>query len=239
MITDSQRALVHAAIEHAVTWHDDGPHTVAAALRTASGATVLGLNVFHFTGGPCGEIAALAQHAASRPTDPITDCVAAYGPTGEVISPCGKCRQVLWDVDPAIRCIVRTPNGLEAVTVAELLPHTYDQTAHDRPQRLWLWHGYEAAVRSGAKRQTVRVDDPFRPGPAELRLERPDGSVAALPAEITGVTTVRRDALTEEHARRDGFASPAELQAALDRHYPGLAADAEVDVVDFRLAADG
>ena len=41
--------------------------------------------------------------------------------------------------------------------------------------------------------------------------------------------------LTDEHARADGFAGLAELHAALDRHYPGLAPDDDVDVVVFRL----
>lgn len=39
----------------------------------------------------------------------VTDrgIAAIYGPTGQVISPCEKCRQVLFDRDPAIQCVVR------------------------------------------------------------------------------------------------------------------------------------
>ena len=84
---------------------------------------MLGLNAFHFLGGPCGEISALANHAAECADDPVVAVAAVYGPTGQVISPCGKCRQVLFDRDPAIQCVVRGSNGLEAVSVAELLPY--------------------------------------------------------------------------------------------------------------------
>ncbi|WP_367239371.1 hypothetical protein [uncultured Corynebacterium sp.] len=41
--------------------------------------------------------------------------------------------------------------------------------------------------------------------------------------------------MSEKQARNDGFGSLSELQEALDTHYPGLAADDEVDVVGFKL----
>lgn len=121
MITNELRNLLAKATTHAQRFQDGEDHTVAAALLTKSGKHVLGLNAHHFLGGPCGEISALANHAASYPEDPIQAVVAVYGPTGQIIPPCGKCRQVLFDVDPSIRCIVRGSNGLEAPTVEELL----------------------------------------------------------------------------------------------------------------------
>lgn len=122
MLNAALRQLVDAAATHAKQCNDDQDHTVAAALLTRSGRTVLGLNAHHFLGGPCGEISALANHAATCPKDPIDAIVAVYGPTGDVIAPCGKCRQVLFDTDPAIDCVVRGSNGLEAQSVSELLP---------------------------------------------------------------------------------------------------------------------
>ena len=53
-----------------------------------------------------------------------------------------------------------------------------------------MWEGYEQLVRSGARTQTVRVDDPFWPGPAQLVFERTGGEVLALPATVTEVLTV-------------------------------------------------
>lgn len=237
MITAALRQLVQTATAHAERCNDDNNHTVAAALLTKSGQTVLGVNAFHFLGGPCGEISALANHAATCADDPIDAIVAVYGPTGQVIPPCGKCRQVLFDTDPTIQCVVRGSNGLEALSVSELLPHAYDWRTMERPQQVFMWEGYESAIRDGSKRQTIRVDDPFRPGPAQIVFEKESGEVITLDATVTSVVTIRSCDLTEEHAQRDGFASLADLHEALDMHYPGLEMEDSVDLVAFELSS--
>lgn len=238
MINNDLRALVRSTAEHARQWSDGEDHTVAAGLLTASGEVVLGLNTYHFLGGPCGEIAALSNYASSRPDDPIVAVAAVHGPTGAVIAPCGKCRQVLFDIDPSIDFVVREANGLTTRTAAELLPFAYDWRAAEQPQRLYMWEGYEQLVRSGAKTQTIRVDDPFRPGPVEVVFEKETGEVVTLPATITDVRSISRADATEEIAVRDGFSSLDDLHDALDAHYPGLAADDRLDIVRFALAMD-
>ncbi|MCQ9167055.1 ASCH domain-containing protein [Corynebacterium amycolatum] len=166
---------------------------------------------------------------------PIQAVVAVYGPTGQVVPPCGKCRQVLFDVNPSIRCIVRGSNGLEAPTVGELLPFAFDWRDLEKEQRIYMWEGYEELIRSGEKQQTIRVDDPFREGSAQIVFEKESGEVVTIPAQVTSVVSTRRSELSEEQAKNDGFGSLTELQEALDTHYPGLAADDEVDVVEFKL----
>lgn len=208
---------------------------MAAALLTRSGEHVLGLNSYHFLGGPCGEITALANHSATHRSSPVVAVVAVYGPTGQVIAPCGKCRQVLHDLDPTIECVVRGSNGLEAISVADLLPHAYDWRAAEQQQRIYMWEGYEPSIRSGAKRQTIRIDDPFHEGPATLVFEKDSGEIVTMPARVTSVVAVRRCDLTDEQARRDGFSSLAELHEALDTHYPGLGSEDMTDVVTFEL----
>ena len=138
-------------------------------------------------------------------------------------------------MDPTIQCVVRSSNGLEAISVADLLPHAYDWRAAERQQRIYMWEGYEASIRSGAKRQTIRIDDPFREGPATLVFEKDSGEVVTMPARVTSVTAVRRCDLTEEHAQRDGFGSLSALHEALDTHYPGLGSEDMTDVVTFEL----
>lgn len=238
MISDDLRRLVQLTAEHAERWNDDRDHTVAAGLLTVSGEIVLGLNTYHFLGGPCGEIAALSNHASSRPDDLIVAVAAVYGTTGGIIAPCGKCRQVLFDIDPGIRFVVREASGLTTRTAAELLPFAYDWRAAERPQRLYMWEGYEELIRSGSKAQTIRVDDPFRPGPAEVVFERENGDVVTIPATITDVRSMTRAELTEDIAARDGFSCLADLHSALDAHYPGLEPSASVDVVRFALDQD-
>lgn len=235
MISNKLRNLLAEATTHVQRYQAGGDHTVAAALLTESGKHVLGLNAFHFLGGPCGEVSALANHAASYPEDPIQAVVAVYGPTGQVVPPCGKCRQVLFDVNPSIRCIVRGSNGLEAPTVGELLPFAFDWRDLEKEQRIYMWEGYEELIRSGEKQQTIRVDDPFREGSAQIVFEKESGEVVTIPAQVTSVVSTRRSELSEEQAKNDGFGSLTELQEALDTHYPGLAADDEVDIVEFKL----
>lgn len=235
MIPNKLRNLLAKATAHAQRFQDGGDHTVAAALLTESGKHVLGLNAHHFLGGPCGEVSALANHAASYPKDPIQAVVAVHGPIGQVIPPCGKCRQVLFDINPSIRCIVRGSNGLEAPTVAELLPFAFNWRDMEKEQRIYMREGYEESIRSGEKQQTIRVDDPFHEGSAQIIFEKESGEVVTIPAQVTSVTSTRRSELSEKQARNDGFGSLAELQEALDTHYPGLAADDEVDVVEFKL----
>lgn len=237
MLTRELRSLVAQVSQHARSWNDDEDHTVAAGLLTRSGRVVLGLNSYHFLGGPCGEVAALSNHAMSRPEDPIVAVAAGFGPFGKIVAPCGKCRQVFFDIDPDIRFVVREANGLTTRTAGQLLPFAYDWHHEEAVQRLYLWEGYEEAVRSGAKRQTIRVDDPFQTGEALLVFEKERQSDTVLEAAVTRVRSTTRGELGEQDAQRDGFETLADMQSALDQHYPGLGDEDQVDVVSFELHA--
>lgn len=102
----------------------DGVHTVGAAVRTADGRIHTGVNLFHFTGGPCAELVALATARAQGGRDP--QCIVAVGNHGRgVLAPCGRDRQVLLDLHPSCRVIVPAERGLESVPVTSLLPRAY------------------------------------------------------------------------------------------------------------------
>lgn len=57
-------------------------HTVAAAARTASGAVFTGVNLYHFTGGPCAELVVLANAATANAVGDLTVMVAVGGAGG-------------------------------------------------------------------------------------------------------------------------------------------------------------
>lgn len=43
---------------------EDGIHTTGAAVRSADGRVYTGVNLYHFTGGPCAELVALGAARA-------------------------------------------------------------------------------------------------------------------------------------------------------------------------------
>jgi cytidine deaminase len=99
----------------------DGVHTVGAAVRSSDGRTFAGVNLYHFTGGPCAELVALGGARAGGATE-ITHIVAVGNHGRGPIGPCGRDRQVLLDYYPGIRVIVPTPEGTRSVQIEDLMP---------------------------------------------------------------------------------------------------------------------
>ncbi|KAF2418673.1 cytidine deaminase [Tothia fuscella] len=101
-------------------------HSVVAAARTKDGEVITAFNVFHFTGGPCAEAVVFGAAAAQGylPKD-LTHIVAVVNRTRDVISPCGKCRQMFVDLCPQIMVGVKDEGVLRVVTAAALLPFAY------------------------------------------------------------------------------------------------------------------
>ncbi|KAK3296646.1 uncharacterized protein B0H64DRAFT_389855 [Chaetomium fimeti] len=99
----------------------DDNHTVAAAVRSHAGQTFVALNVYHFTGGPCAELAVLGTAAAGGVLAPDIATIVAVcrrqGEKGEdvyrVINPCGRCSQTMLDYNPEIGVVVLDEKGRE------------------------------------------------------------------------------------------------------------------------------
>lgn len=99
----------------------DGAHTMGAAVRSADGRTFAGVNLYHFTGGPCAELVALgAARAGGART--LTTIVAVGNHGRGPVGPCGRDRQVLFDYHPDIRVILPTELGVRSVSIRDLLP---------------------------------------------------------------------------------------------------------------------
>ena len=98
-----------------------GVHTMGAAVRGADGRMYGGINLYHFTGGPCAELVALAHARASGARELAT--IVAVGDRGRgPVGPCGRDRQVLFDYHPRIRVILPTPDGIRSVRITDLMP---------------------------------------------------------------------------------------------------------------------
>lgn len=131
---DGSDALVEAARrarERAVAPYSR--FRVGAALETADGVIVTGCNVENASYGltVCAERVAMFK-ALSDGHDQFVR-IAVVADTETPTSPCGACRQVLWEFAPDLEVILA---NLQRVTsrhrMAELLPHPFGRRLLDR-----------------------------------------------------------------------------------------------------------
>ncbi len=123
--------LIQSASEMLTRSGDGDKHTVAASVYADDGLIYSGMNLFHFTGGPCAEIVALARLASDASGAKPLAIVAVADRERGVIAPCGRCRQILTDYCPDIQIVLRTEHGIQAVPLSTTLPYGYVRA--DRP----------------------------------------------------------------------------------------------------------
>lgn len=100
---------------------EDGVHTMGAAVLASDGRMFAGVNLYHFTGGPCAELVALGTARAGGARG-LTTIVAVGNHGRGPVGPCGRDRQVLFDYYPGIRVILPTENGIRSVLITDLMP---------------------------------------------------------------------------------------------------------------------
>ena len=122
-LTDADRELIAFAkqIVDDNTDGEDGVYTMGAAVRGADGRMHGGINLFHFTGGPCAELVALG-HARASGARELTTIVAVGNYDRGLFNPCGRDRQILLDYHPEIRVLLPTPAGDRSVAITDLMP---------------------------------------------------------------------------------------------------------------------
>lgn len=99
-----------------------GVHTMGAAVYDSDGCIHVGVNLAHFTGGPCAELVALGAARANGARQ-IRTIVAVGNHSRGVVGPCGRDRQVLFDYHPGIRVLLPTAEGVRATAIEALMPH--------------------------------------------------------------------------------------------------------------------
>jgi cytidine deaminase len=130
------RELVAAATAAIKSRYRDDWQEVGAALRTRSGKVFTGVNLDAYLGrmAVCAEAVALGRAFVDLGDDGIETIVAVRHPppdekdqTIAVVSPCGACRELIFDYDPKARVIV--PNGKSpgVVAIGDLLPNKYSR----------------------------------------------------------------------------------------------------------------
>jgi len=107
---------------------------VGAALRTRSGKIFTGVNLDAYLGrmAVCAEAVALGHAVVDLGDAGIDAIVAVRHPAPQdkdqtiaVVSPCGACRELIFDYDPQARVIVPNGKSPSIVPIGELLPNKY------------------------------------------------------------------------------------------------------------------
>lgn len=106
---------------------------VGAAVLTASGQVFVGCNVENaaYSMCICAERTAIASAVAAGQRDIVA--LAVIADTARPASPCGACRQVMVEINPAMRVIMANMRGeVQETTAQELLPGAFTaQDLHD------------------------------------------------------------------------------------------------------------
>jgi cytidine deaminase len=102
-------------------------HTVGCAMRTRSGRIFAAVHLEAYVGriAVCAEAIALGMGAAEGDTE--IDQIVAVDQAGDVVSPCGMCRELILDYSPNAKVIVPGDNGPVAVPAETLLPAKYQR----------------------------------------------------------------------------------------------------------------
>ncbi len=132
----ADKELIAAATAAIKQRYRDDWQEVGAALRTRGGKIFTGVNLDAYLGrmAVCAEAVALGRAVVDTGDAGIETIVAVRHPPPEekdqtiaVVSPCGACRELIFDYDPKARVIV--PNGKTpaVVPIADLLPNKYSR----------------------------------------------------------------------------------------------------------------
>ena len=98
-------------------------HGVGAALRTRSGREFAGVHLEADVGriAVCAEAITIGIAASEGDTE--IEMIVAVAAGGQVVSPCGMCRELIADYAPDAGVIVPGPDGEEIALIADLLPN--------------------------------------------------------------------------------------------------------------------
>jgi cytidine deaminase len=136
MLNDRDQELIAAATQAIVRRYKYDWQEVGAALRTRDGRIYTGVNLDAYLGrmAVCAEAVALGRALTETGETGIETIVAVRHPEPvesdqaiRVVSPCGSCRELIWDYDRNARVIVPTANGPAVANIGELLPNKYSR----------------------------------------------------------------------------------------------------------------
>ena len=110
--------------------HAHAPYSkfkVGAALLTANGEVFSGCNVENASYGltNCAERTAIFSAIAQSGPGLIIDMIAVVNDQGVPCSPCGACRQVIYEFGPEALVVFQSATGWREMPITELLPEGF------------------------------------------------------------------------------------------------------------------
>jgi cytidine deaminase len=134
MLNDREKELVEVAREAIRRRYRNDWQEVGAALRSRDGRIFAGVNLYAYLGrmAVCAEAVALGKLVSDIGEIGIDMIVAVRHPkpseadqTIAVVSPCGSCRELIFDYDRNARVIVPGKKGPTVESISVLLPNKY------------------------------------------------------------------------------------------------------------------
>jgi len=135
-LSKGDRELIAAARDAIRQRYRNDWQEVGAALRTRDGRVVTGVNIDAYLGrmAVCAEAVAIGRSITETGNTGIETIVAVRHPkpgeadqTIAVVSPCGSCREIIYDYDANARVIVPNGDNAAVASIAELLPNKYSR----------------------------------------------------------------------------------------------------------------
>src|SRR5262245_10425206 len=136
MLSERDQELIAAASAAIKRRYRNDWQEVGAALRTRDGHIYTVVNVDAYLGrmAVCAEAVALGRAVTDVGETGIETIVAVRHPDPDVpdqavvvVSPCGSCRELIWDYDRNARVIVPGANGPAVAAITDLLPNKYSR----------------------------------------------------------------------------------------------------------------
>ena len=136
MLNKKDQELIEAACAAIKERYRNDWQEVGAALRTRDGRIITGVNIDAYLGrmAVCAEAIAIGRSITQFGDAGIDTIVAVRHPepseadqTVRVVSPCGSCREIIYDYDPRARVIVPNGKGQGVAMISALLPNKYSR----------------------------------------------------------------------------------------------------------------
>ncbi len=135
LLNPDDKELIRSAQDIISKRYRPGWHAIGCAMRTATGAVFVSVNVDCNVGriAVCAEAVAIGRAITEEGCSDIDTIVAVRKPAQEaepvIVSPCGMCREMITDYASQASVIILRDGAPEKVSMIDLLPDKFSRGA--------------------------------------------------------------------------------------------------------------